>query len=299
MSRVSASAAIAKRLQNAMSNDGDLILLGETVGRSGGSHGSTKGLLKTFGTERVIDTPIADRATLGMAVGLCLGGKTCVVELSSSGRIPALFEVLAHAVAVANHREFDLNLVLRIPCGGQAGDRVDRSASELLATLPGCQILCPSDASGLVTGLDFALATPGVTVLLEPRALFGQRVNEESASQDIHRAKALRSGDHITLISWGTGIATAERAADQLAAENISAAVVALNRLNPIDAETLGEWVRHTGRAICIEAPEGGLATQVLNASLQHAFLFLEAPLSTSAPSEASVVQAARNAVFY
>lgn len=299
MSRVSAAAALSQILHEALTADSDVVVLGETVGRSHGIQGTTKGLLDTFGAQRVIDTPIADRATLGLAVGLALGGKTCVVELSGSGRIPAVFEVLTHAVAIAKQREFSLNLLIRLPCGGQAGDRIDRSASELLATLDGCEVVCPADAGGLVSGLQHGLATPGVTVLLEPRTLYRQRVDLAADHGDIQHAQAVRSGEHVTLISWGTGVSTAERAAEQLAAENISAAVISLNRLNPIDTQTLGEWVRHTGRAICIEAPEGGLATQVLNASLQSSFLFLEAPLNSSTSNEASVVQAAREAVFY
>ena len=299
MSRVSAAAALSQTLHDALTAEADLVVLGETVGRSGGIQGSTKGLLKAFGPERIIDTPIADRATLGLAVGMALGGKTCVVELSGSGRIPAVFEVLTHAVAIAKQREFLLNLLIRIPCGGQAGERIDRSASELLATLDNCEVLCPADAHGLVSALHHGLNTAGVTVLLEPRALYGQRVDMAVASEDIQLAHAVRSGEHVTLISWGTGVSTAERAADQLATENISAAVISLNRLNPIDTQTLGEWVRHTGRAICIEAPEGGLATQVLNASLKSSFLYLEAPLNSSTSNEASVVQAAREAVFY
>jgi pyruvate dehydrogenase E1 component beta subunit len=290
---------MAKSLQSAMHSSAELILLGETVGRSGGIQGSTKGLLDTFGTERVIDTPISDRASLAMAVGLALAGKTCVVELSGSGRIPALFEVLTHAVLVAQRKEFTLNLVVRIPCGGQAGDRIDRSSSELLATLDGCQVLCPSDGNGLLNGLQTALDYAGVSILLEPRTLYSQRVDAKPTQQDMRKAHALRTGDHITLVSWGTGVAAAQRAADQLAEENISAAVVSLNQLNPIDADTLGEWIRHTGRAICVEAPEGGLASRVLNTSLSSAFLFLEAPLTASSASESEVVQAAREAVFY
>lgn len=299
MSRVPVAAAIAQTLHTAMSSNQDLVLLGETVGKSGGIHGTTKGLLETFGSQRVYDMPISDRATLAFAVGLALAGKTCIVEISGSGRIPALFETLTHAVLVAANREFPMNLVLRIPCGGQAGDRIDRSASELLATLDGCQILCPSDANGLVNAVTTAIDQPGISVLLEPRTLYSQRLEDSAPAVDMRRAHALRSGDHITLISWGSGVATAERAADQLAQENISAAVISLNQLNPLDVDTLGEWVRHTGRAICVEAPEGGLASRVLNASLDRAFLFLEAPLTASSASEVEVVQAAREAVFF
>ena len=151
MSRVTAAAALAKTLHVALSENDDLLVLGETVGRSGGHGGCTKGLLNTFGPTRLIDTPISDRASMGLAVGLALAGKTCVVELSGSGRIPAVFEILAEAVSVANQGEFPLHLVVRVPVGGQAGDRIDRSASECLSTLAGCQVLSPSHASGWVS----------------------------------------------------------------------------------------------------------------------------------------------------
>ena len=300
MSRMSVPTAIQQMLSTHLSVNDDFVLMGETVGRSGGIAGSTQGLLNAYGSERVIDTPISDRATLGIAMGMAIAGKSVVVELSGSSRISACFEVIVHACAVARHGEFPIHLTIRIPCGAQAGNRLDRSASELLSTVSGLTVYCPWDGGQLHSALSHSIKHSGVSVVLESRALHQQFIEAPPTNATpTAPVQTVRSGEHITLVSWGTGVQTAMQAADQLQSENISTAVVALHQLHPIDADALGAQVRHTGRAICIEAPEGGLAANVLNASLSSAFLYLEAPLTATPASENEILRVAREAVFY
>lgn len=297
---MSVPTAIQQLFTSQLASNSDLVLLGETVGRSGGVAGSTQGLLDTFGAQRVIDTPISDRATLGMATGMAIAGKSVVVELSGSSRIAACFEVLVHACAVAAQSEFPVHLTIRIPCGAQAGARLDRSASELLATIHGLKVYCPWDGTQLFNALRQSIQNSGVSVILEPRAIHQQFIDVPAdVSAPSESVQTLRHGDHLTLVSWGTGVQSALQAAEQLHLENISTAVIALHQLHPIDEDALGAQVRHTGRAICIEAPEGGLAATVLNASLSSAFLYLEAPLTATSASENEILRVAREAVFY
>ena len=300
MKRMSTAQAICSLFDRLLTEHDDLVLLGESVGRGGGIGGSTSGLQATHGPQRVIDTPVADRATLGLAVGLAMAGRRAVVEISASGRIPAVLEVLAEAASVAAQKEFTVPLVVRIPCGGQAGHRVDRPAAELLAAVDGLQVICPSDPESLLASLNAAMQTTSPLVILEPRVLYRQRCTiEEDSSFSIHQARLLRHGEHVTLASWGSGVRTALGAAETLENEGISAAVLDLVTLSPLDLATLGERVRATGRLVCVEAPEGGLATRILNATLQQAFLYLEAPLASSDAAPDDVVQAARNTVLY
>lgn len=300
MSRLPTPMALSQLLSASFSARDDLLLLGETVGRSGGLGGSTTGLLNQLGPTRVIDTPISDRATLGMALGYALAGKTPIVEISASGRIPALMEILMESAAIHQKGEFPLSMVLRVPCGAQAGSRVDASASEILASIDGLRVVCPSSPERLRATLSAAIQAPGVTVILEPRTLYSMRCDvAEPEGFSLESASLARSGDHLTLVTWGSGVGAALTAADALAEENISAAVLDLSSLHPIDTQTLGAWVKHTGRLVCIESPEGGLASHVLRAGIDSAFLYLEAPLAASDAVQTNVLQAARDAVYY
>ena len=275
MSRMSVPAAIQQLFSQHLSTNADLVLLGETVGRSGGLAGSTKGLLAAFGQNRVIDTPISDRATLGMATGMAIAGKTVVVELSGSGRIAACFEVLEHACSVARRGEFSLNLTIRIPCGAQAGTRIDRSASELLATVDGLQVFCPWDGTQLYRSIRDAVQHPGVSVILEPRALTQEFIVPVSDAAPAASVQTLRQGDHITLVSWGTGIQHALHAAEQLASGKHFTAVVALHQLHPIDEGALGAQVAtHGSRGLCRSARGWSCCTRTQRQSLHRFFIF-------------------------
>src|SRR5690606_29885719 len=128
-------------LGDLMERDERIVVLGDSVGRAGGLAGSTDGLLERFGPDRVLDLPVADRAALGFAVGLALGGRVPVVELPSTGRLPAVAEVLAEAARTASAGEFRVPLVLRVAYGDEARG-LDRPVGDLLPE--GVRALCPS-----------------------------------------------------------------------------------------------------------------------------------------------------------
>lgn len=290
----SGNQAIREALAGAMQADPGVVLLGDSVGRDGGVAGTSHGLLQRFGADRVVDLPVADRAALGFAVGLALGGRRPVVELSSTGRLPAIVEVLADA-ARASGGDFSVPLVVRVPYGTEAPG-LDRGLGELLAT--GVTVACASDAVQAAGLLRTALSGAAPVVLLEPRAIYGSRVAGGEVPVP-YRVRLVRDGAHVTIAAWGAGVAAAEQAAEQLATEGISAAVLDLVALAPVDRQALGEILRRTGRLVVAHAGEPAVVGLVRQAALDEAFLYLEAPMADAPEDATALVEAVRTAVRY
>ncbi len=288
--------AIRGVLFRALTDDPAVVVLGETVGRMGGAAGTTEGLQAEF-EDRVQDLPIADRGTVGVAVGMALGGQKPVVELAGTSRLAAVLGPLADAGAIAARGEFPVPLVLRVPCG-QAAAGLDAPVAGLLTELPGVHVVCPSDP-GMAAGLlRWALGRPGPTVVLEPRDRLTARGPVGEAAVE-PAARVLRTGTDLTLAAWGSGVPVARQAAEALSGEGIEADVVDLVRLSPLDGASLGERVRATGRLVVVDGGDPGWAAQVRQAGLDEAFLYLEAPMGESPALGDRVAAAARAAVAY
>ena len=295
MATLSTAAGLSRTFADAL-QDPRTVVLGDHVARLGGFGGVFAGRADEH-PDRVLDLPIADRGTLGFALGLALGGQRVVVELADTGRLWAGLEVLAEAAEIAATGEFPVRLCVRVPAGGQAGERVDRPAAEALAAA-GVQVLCPA-TSGQVRGAwEAALNARVPTVVLEPRTLITRR-SEGAADVRAGQSRSVRPGTDVTLVSWGSGVGVAVQAADALLDHDIHAAVLDLVSLNPLDADGLGDAARATGRVVLVDAPEGGLSDRVLRAALDRAFLFLEAPPTTCAARVDDVVSAATDAALY
>lgn len=293
------AAAIAATLAEALEHDASTLVLGETVGRSGGIAGTTRGLLDRFGPERVIDLPVADRGTIGLAVGLALGGRRPIVELSSTGRLLAVLEALAEAASVARAGEFAVPVVVRVPVGTEAGDQVDRAVADVLAGIAGLAVVSPSTPELAAALIRSACRARGPVVVLEPRALYGDRGPVGEGHWPLGAARLVREGDHVTLAAWGAGVHAAIDAAEALAAEGITADVVDLVSLAPLDRGLLGDRVRHTGRLVAVDPGDEGFARRLLRLATDEAFDFLEAPPATAAAGADDIARTARAAVHY
>lgn len=293
MSSLTTAAAIRGTLFAAMQDDERVILLGENVGRAGGIGGTSAGLLEAFGEERVLDLPVAERGTVGLAVGLALAGKRPVVELSSSSRLLAVLEPLAEAAALGG--DFSAPVVVRLPIGHEAGDRVDRPLADL--DIPGLRVVCASSAACAVALLKAALESDGPTVILEPRALYGSR--RPSSEPAGFSSTVARPGEHVTLAAFGSAVGAALEAAAQLEAEGISAEVLDLVSLSPLDAEALGASVRRTGRLVAVHPAEPALAAKIQRSATESAFLYLESPPASATATAEDAAQTARTSVFY
>lgn len=277
---ITMAAAISSTLAEILHRDPNAVIVGCSV-RSGGVAGTSAGLLDRFGAERVIEVPIGERAAMGFALGLALAGKRPFVELDATHALLGALEALAEAAAIAGDGEFTAPIVVRVPYGGEAGPRVDRAVADLLASIPGIAIAVPSSAA-IAAGLLRAASTAiGPVVLLEPRALYGERGDDHGAVWPIGTARLAAEGGDVTLATWGLGVAAALEIAETLAAEGVRVDVIDLVSLAPIDRGLLADRLRVTGRLVVVD-PGDGMGDRVVRAGLD-AFEWLEAPPITVA----------------
>lgn len=270
----------------------DALLVGESVGRGGGHGGSTAGLLQAH-PNRVLDTPVGDRSVVGLGLGLALGGKHVVVELSSTRSLLAASGVLTDAARAAGS-EFRPALTIRVPYQQGLGAEIEPAVGDLLCHLPGIGVHV--GRAETFAGLLEATLGKGVHVILETAEELERRA--EAVPVTLGAAHTLRTGSHVTLVAWGTGVRAACDAADALATSGIQADVldpVTLSSLCP----SLGERVRQTGRVVAVGPDGSSFTDRILASALQSAFLYLESPPSGCRADVAAVVKAAQQSVHY
>jgi len=294
ISNLNGAGAIRRALADAMADDEDVVVLGEAVGRLGGIHRTTQGLLAQFGADRVIDTPLSEAGAVGLAVGMAMGGKRPVVTLSDADRAWAAAEQLVRELGRVKG-EFAAPVVLRLPVSG-AGSDVEGmlTASGLTVAAPAT----PNDAAGLLRG---ALRGRGPVALLEPIALYSERGPCPSLGDGeavpFGQPRVARSGEHLTILTWGAGVAAAEAGADMAAEEGLSAEVIDLRTLSPLNLKALAAAVRRTGRALVVG--DGPFAENLLAAVTRAAFLHLESPPAASAANPERIAAAIAESVWY
>jgi pyruvate dehydrogenase E1 component beta subunit len=281
--------AINQGLAQAMAADDRVMLLGEDVGRTGGVFRVTDGLQDRFGAERVVDTPVAESGIVGTALGLAIGGMRPVAEIQFMGfSYPAYDQVISHVSRIRNrsrHR-FTAPMVLRIPYGGGIGaaEHHSESTEVIYAHVPGLKVVVPgtpADAKGLLLA---AIADPDPVVFLEPIRLYRAArdvVPEEAATVPIGEARVAREGSDVTLVAYGSMLREAELAAGALEAEGVSAEVVDVRTLAPLDASAVARSVEKTGRAVVVqEAPRtGGFASEAVAVIQERCLYSLRAPV--------------------
>lgn len=247
--------AAAAALREAMQRDRSVVVLGEDVGR-GGIFQQYKGLQAEFGAERVIDTPISESTIAGAGVGMALAGLRPVVELRVIDfALCAMDEIVNQAAK--NRFMFGgqgrVPMVLRMPIGVWTHSAAQHSQSleSWFAHLPGVTVFCPATPQDNYTLLRHALAGEDPVVYLEHKELWGQRapVDVDDALAP-GRARVLRRGDALTLVSWSAAVGLALQAAEMLAAKGVSASVIDLRTLWPWDRETVLAEAARTGRLL-------------------------------------------------
>ncbi|HPT82400.1 MAG TPA: alpha-ketoacid dehydrogenase subunit beta [Limnochordia bacterium] len=280
--------AVNHTLDLAMSQDERVVVFGEDVGVEGGVFRATVGLQEKYGPDRCFDTPLAESAIVGTAVGMALNGLKPVAEIQFSGFVyPAFNQIISHVARMRNRTrgQRHLPLVIRMPHGG--GIRALEHHSESLETffghIPGLKVVVPStpyDAKGLLLS---AIQDDDPVLFLEPSRLyraFRQEVPEEGYTISLGKAKVVRAGTDLTVVSWGAYLHETLKAADKLQDEGISAEVIDLRTISPLDRDTILESVRKTGRfAVVHEAAKSfGPGAELVALVNEGAFLYLEAP---------------------
>ncbi len=274
--------AIRGAQDHLLQSDSRVVLLGESVGRLGGIHGTSEGLLETHGPDRVCDLPLSESGLVGYALGLAMAGVVPIVELSGPDRVPALLDQLAIEAATLHKRtrgEFQASMVLRVPCGGGVGGGpfLEANPAGLLSTIEGLAVVSPASAQEAAGMLLAAVHATGPVVILEPQRLYGDRGSWELKASRLTGARVVREGEDCTVLAHGRGVSMALQAADQLwNQESVDVEVVDLRSLSPLDVSTLGNSIRKTGHVIL--ATEGTGLEHLLGTATDTAFLSLESP---------------------
>lgn len=283
--------ALKEAMYEEMESNPDMVVLGEDIGLLGGAFGVTDGLQATYGKQRVIDMPISEAAIVGVGCGAALNGKTVVCEMQFIDFISCGFDQIVNMTATYHYRtggEVSIPMVIRGPAGAYGGGALYHSQMNeaWFANSPGLKIVCPStpsDAKGL---LKAAIRDPNPVIFYEIKQLYRDRKIEEdlldgdAALVPLGKAKVVREGEDVTLVSYGQTVYQCLAAADNLEKEGFSAEVIDIRTLVPLDNETIIESLRKTNRLVCVnEAPMTcGFAGEILARISQDAFELLDAP---------------------
>ena len=256
--------AINFALARAMAEDPCVLVLGEDVGVDGGVFRATDGLFDRFGPERVIDTPLAEAAIAGLSIGLAAQGFRPVAEIQFTGFIyPTIDQLANHAARLRTRTRGRLScpIVLRSPCGGgiRALEHHSESPEAMFAHIPGLRVVLPCSPRRAYGLLLAAIRDPDPVVFLEPTRLYRasrEEVVDDGVAAPLDCCFLLREGTDITLVAWGGMVPEVLAAADALAGRNISAEVIDVATLKPLDTATILASVEKTGRCIIVhEAP--------------------------------------------
>ena len=301
--------AINQALAGEMARDDRIVLLGEDVGRDGGVFRATEGLYDRFGPERVMDTPLAESAAVGAAIGMAALGLRPVVEIQFMGFIyPAFNQIVSHVARLRNRTRgrFTAPMVIRTPYGAGVGalEHHSESTEALFCQIPGLTVVVPSSASDAKGLLTAALRGDDPVLFLEPTRLYRaekQEVSEEPYEVPLRRAAVVREGRDLTIVAWGAMIPVAREAAAAAEAEGFGAEIVDLRTLSPMDRETVLASVRKTGRALILhEAPKtGGLGAEIAATIGERALLSLNAPVLRVTAPDITVPLAKSEDLYY
>lgn len=289
MSKITLIEAINQALTYEMTQDDSVIVLGEDVGINGGVFRATAGLLKKFGTERVLDTPLAESMIAGISVGMATQGLKPVAEFQFEGFIySGLDHILSHATRMRNRTRGRLHcpIVYRAPFGGgiHAPEHHSESMEALFAHIPGLRVVIPSSPARAYGLLLASIRNPDPILFLEPKRIYRlvrQEVPDDGKALSLDLCFLLREGNDVTLITWGAMIKETLEAAEALATQGIEAEVIDVATIKPLDMETILQSVEKTGHCVIVqEAPlTCGVGAEIAAGVAEHGLLSLLAPV--------------------
>ncbi|HCB66405.1 MAG: 2-oxoisovalerate dehydrogenase [Tenericutes bacterium GWD2_38_27] len=279
--------AINQALDQKMAEDPRIVVYGEDTGFEGGVFRVTAGLQKKYGVDRVFDTPIAEAAITGSAIGMAINGLIPIAEIQFDGFVfPGYTEIVTHMARYRNRSRgrHGLPIVVRFPVGGgiRALEHHSESIETLLGHIPGLKVVIPStpyDAKGLLVS---AIEDPDPVIFMEPKRIYRsgkQEVPEELYRIPIGKAKVVKEGTDITIVAWGAFVREVEKAIKLIENENISVELIDLRTINPIDEDTIINSVKKTGRFLVVQeaVKTYGPGAELISLVNEKAFLYLEA----------------------
>ncbi len=287
--------AMRRALREALAGDERVFLMGEDVGAYGGCYAVSLGLLEEFGPDRVRDTPLSESAFVGAGIGAALAGMRPVVEIMTVNfSLLALDQIVNNAAALRymSGGQFHVPLVIRMTTGAgrQLASQHSHSLEGWYAHVPGLRILAPAmigDAYGMLAP---ALDDPDPVLIFEHGALYGMKGDLPDAPDpvDLTSAAVRRTGDDLTIVTYGGTLGTALDAAERLAREGIGAEVIDLRSLRPLDMPAVLASVGRTHRAVVVDEGwrSGSLSAEVSARITEEAFYDLDAPVARVCSAE-------------
>lgn len=294
METMTLAGAINAGLRQAMERDPKVLLMGEDIGSLGGVFRVTDGLLKDFGPDRVMDTPLAESGIVGTAIGMSMRGYRPVCEIQFDGFIFPAFDQITTQLAKMHYRSqgsVTVPVTIRVPYAGGIGaiEHHSESPEAYFAHTPGLRVVSPATPQDGFIMIQQAIASPDPVLFFEPKARYWDKGEVDvdavfdpvAATASMGRAHIARTGDDVTLVAYGPTVKTALQAAQVCQREGIGAEVVDLRSISPLDHAAVIRSVRKTGRCVVIhEASTAfGLGAEIAARVTEEAFFHLEAPV--------------------
>jgi pyruvate dehydrogenase E1 component beta subunit len=288
MTETTVRVALRDAMAEEMRRDKDVFLMGEEVAEYNGAYKVSEGLLAEFGADRVIDTPITEHGFTGLAVGASMTGLRPIVEFMTFNFAMQAIDQIINSAAKTNYMsggQVRCPIVFRGPNG--AASRVGAQHSQCYAAwyahIPGLKVIAPYDAASAKSLLKAAIRDPNPVIFLENEMLYGQKfdVPENDDVAEIGKAAVVREGTDVTIATFSIMVGKSLKAAEMLAEQGISAEVIDLRTLRPLDKDTILESVRKTNRLVTVEEgfPFAGVGSEIASIVMEHAFDDLDAPV--------------------
>ena len=280
--------AINKGLHDALANDPKVLLMGEDIGPLGGVYRVTEGLHAEFGPQRVFDTPLAESAILGTAIGLAMRGYRPVLEIQFDGFIfPAFDQITTQLSRMRNRHEgtVTMPIVIRVPYGGHIGsiEHHSESPEAYFAHTPGLRVVSPSNSHDAYWMIQEAIASNDPVLFFEPKSRYFIKgeINLTDSVAPLHASRVARVGTDVTVVGHGAILSTLLHAAELAAEEGTSLEVIDLRTLSPLDYGPILESVAKTGRLVVVQEAYGNasLGSEIAATVTERAFYSLEAPV--------------------
>lgn len=285
---LSLAKAINQGLRQAMLDDPKVLLMGEDIGPLGGVFRVTEGLHAEFGDKRVLDTPLAESAIVGTAIGLAMRGYRPVCEIQFDGFVfPAFDQITTQLAKLTSRHEGSLTMpvVIRVPYGGHIGavEHHQESPEAYFAHTPGLRVVSPSNPHDGYWMIQEAIASDDPVIFFEPKSRYWPKADVDTAQSGfpLHATRVVREGAEVTLVGYGPMVAMLLQAAEIAAAEGTSIEVIDLRSLSPVDYEPIVASVQKTGRLVVAQEAPGfvSVGSEIAATVTERAFYSLEAPV--------------------
>jgi len=290
--------AVRQALREALHREPRAFLMGEDVGKYGGSYAVSKGLLAEFGPDRIRDTPLSESTFVGAGIGAALGGMRPIVEVMTVNFCLLALDQIVNNAATIRHMsggQFSIPLVIRMATGAgrQLAAQHAHSLEGWLAHIPGIRIVTPATVADARGMLWTALEDPDPVLIFEPQTLYNMEgdLPDHAGAVDIDHAVVRRTGNHVTIITYGATLHKAIEAAGTLAREGIDTEVVDLRTLRPLDMTTVVASARKTRRVVIADEGwrSGSLSAEIAARLSAELFYDLEAPISRVCTAEVPI----------